>query len=779
MNLPRIAAWIWLPAFAAAAPAAEYFTIRVVDEQTGRGVPLVELRTVNDVCFYTDSNGIVAFAEPGLMERDVFFHVRSHGYQFPADGFGYRGKRLRTTPGGSATLALKRLNLAERLYRVTGGGIYRDSLLVGQPVPLRKPVLDGLVLGSDSVQSAVYHGKLYWFWGDTNRPGYPLGNFHVPGAVSELPGSGGLAPERGVDLHYFVDPSGFARPTCRMPGEGPTWIGGLAVVKDRQGEERMFAGYVKIKPPLTVYRRGLACWNDQSEQFEPIADFPEDAPGFPEGHPLLHTADGTEYVYFCNPYPLVRVLASAEAIVRPEAYETFTCLKPGSKPSQPEIDRSDGGPARYAWRRGAPAVGPAEQRELVGRGELRADEAWLRLCDRQSGAPVLAHRGSVCFNRFRRRFVMVATESMGTSALGEMWYAEADAPEGPWAYAVKIVTHDRYSFYNPKQHPAFDQQGGRVIYFEGTYTATFSGNPTPTPRYDYNQIMYRLDLSDVRTALPVAFYALPDGPPCRFRTGEAQQDFVDWRQIAFFAPDRPAVGAVPVYAGATDEGHPCLELGGPEKGAATAVFYAVPPDADTAPEAVVGLWEFRDAAGRRAYSTDPGWDRAGYSRQPAPLCRVWPAPVPPGHADRGCRQSPMGNAGWRDWQRSGLRGLGFFVAGRLVVRSGLDLCGPQAFGRDLAVLADVLEADGDLLRDARLLHRHSVDRVGAGHRLLRVGDDDELRPGEEPLQHLDEAVDVGLVQGGVHLVEHAERAGPAAEYGQQQRYAGERLLAAA
>ena len=85
--------------------------------------------------------------------------------------------------------------------------------------------------------------------------------------------------------------------------------------------------------------------------------------------------------------------------------------------------------------------------------------------------------------------------------MGEVWYAEADAPEGPWTNAVKIVTHEDYSFYNPKQHPMFDRHGGRVIYFEGTYTATFSGNRDKTPRYDYNQIMYRLDLADPRLGL--------------------------------------------------------------------------------------------------------------------------------------------------------------------------------------------------------------------------------------------------------------------------------------
>jgi hypothetical protein len=68
---------------------------------------------------------------------------------------------------------------------------------------------------------------------------------------------------------------------------------------------------------------------------------------------------------------------------------------------------------------------------------------------------------------------------------------------------VKVASHEKYSFYNPKQHPMFDQDGGRRIYFEGTYTHTFSSGPeTATPRYDYNQLMYRLDLSDPRLALP-------------------------------------------------------------------------------------------------------------------------------------------------------------------------------------------------------------------------------------------------------------------------------------
>jgi hypothetical protein len=86
--------------------------------------------------------------------------------------------------------------------------------------------------------------------------------------------------------------------------------------------------------------------------------------------------------------------------------------------------------------------------------------------------------------------------------LGEIWYSEADAPEGPWRWARKIVTHEKYSFYNPVQHDFFDQEGGKSIYFQGTYTTTFSRNGDPTPRYEYNQMMYRLNLGDERLKLP-------------------------------------------------------------------------------------------------------------------------------------------------------------------------------------------------------------------------------------------------------------------------------------
>src|SRR5262245_39562757 len=143
MRLPRLLACAALLALAADSVAREKpFQIQVVDEQTGRGVPLVELKTVGSVRYYTDSNGIAAVDEPALEGQSVFFYVQSHGYEFAKDGFGFRGKALKVASGGQGKLEIKRLNIAERLYRVTGGDIYRDSVLCGVKVPIREPLLN-------------------------------------------------------------------------------------------------------------------------------------------------------------------------------------------------------------------------------------------------------------------------------------------------------------------------------------------------------------------------------------------------------------------------------------------------------------------------------------------------------------------------------------------------------------------------------------------------------------------------------------------------------------
>lgn len=224
-----------------------FFRIQVVDGQTGRGVPLIELKTTNLLSYVTDSHGIIAFYKPGLMGQEVFFHISGHGYEYPKDGFGFRGKRIKIEPGGSTTIKVRRNNVAERLYRITGQGIYRDSVALGESAPLAHPVINGLVMGQDSVQTCWYKNRLYWFWGDTARPSYPLGHFTMAGAVSLLPAQGGLDPSKSIDLQYFVDGTGFSKKMAPMSEPEMIWLDGFFTLEDSAGQQHMLAIFARMK----------------------------------------------------------------------------------------------------------------------------------------------------------------------------------------------------------------------------------------------------------------------------------------------------------------------------------------------------------------------------------------------------------------------------------------------------------------------------------------------------------------------------------------------------
>jgi len=167
-----------------------------------------------------------------------------------------------------------------------------------------------------------------------------------------------------------------------------------------------------------------------------------------------------------------------------------------------------------------------------------------------------------------------------------------------------------------------------VIFFEGTYTHSFSGNPEQTPRYDYNQVLYKLDLDDPRLALPVPVYALP-GPEGVDRFGRALGvPTGHGLRAAFFAPGRPRPGAVPVYDFGRDEGHRSLHVGKPPDARAVMLFFALPADTTPAPAGTVPLYEFVHSDGkRRAYATDKEWSRPGFRRSERPLCLVWRNPL--------------------------------------------------------------------------------------------------------------------------------------------------------
>jgi len=479
------------------------FAIHIIDEETGRGVPLVELKGTPDQVYVTDSNGYIAIDDPTLMNQRVYFHIFSHGYEHPKDRmFGYRGAAFLVKAGGEQTVKIKRINIAQRLYRITGAGIYRDSVKLGKEVPIEKPVLNAQVCGQDTVQTVVKGDRIYWFWGDTDRLAHPLGQFNTSGATSKLPSAGGLEPSKGIDLEYFVGDDGFSRTMFQRENGVLIWVHGAFGVEDPTGNLRVMTHYSRRKGLAEELSAGMAILNEQTNQFEHVLDCTSPDRPYPRGQSFRVKDGEAEYIAFATPYPLVRVAATWEAVNDPSQWEAFTPLKPGSslkKREQPEFDRRADGTLNWAWKKNSPVLDAGRARKLFDSGQLKEGENWFRTVNAKDGSPVQLHAGSVKWNDYRKRWILIAHETFGKpSFLGEVWYSEAKSPEGPFHKAVKIVTHENYSFYNVTQHDFFDQEGGRVVYFEGTYTAAFANDPTPTPWYDYNQMMYSLDLSDER-----------------------------------------------------------------------------------------------------------------------------------------------------------------------------------------------------------------------------------------------------------------------------------------
>lgn len=475
--------------------ANDYAEIRVLDAETGMGVPLVELTTVNHLRFVTDNAGRIAFNEPGLLGRELFFTVRSHGYEIKRDGFGFTGARITPKIGQVAEVKIARRNIAERLCRLTGEGVYRDTLLLGHKPPLGETPHPGLVAGQDSVQAVRYRNEIYWFWGDTNRMNYPLGMFRTSGARTPIPGAK-FDPSAGIAFDYFTDNSGFARAMMPLPErpQGVIWVDGVCTVADEKGGEKLLAHYSRRKGLVEQLEHGIAMFDDERAEFIPVVELPlTEKWRFPRGHVERFTQDGKTWLLFGNPALNVRVNARLKDVLDPKRYESYTCL---DKDTPGAIKNDHEGRPAWRWQADLPPTESESEMKLIKAGKLKTEDArFFPANAADSKERIRLHNGSVRWNEHRARWIMIAGQFGGKSSfLGEIWYAEAKDPTGPFRTAVKVVTHDRQTFYNVCHHSFLDRAGGRYIHFEGTYTSEFSGNPDKTPRYDYNQILYRLDL---------------------------------------------------------------------------------------------------------------------------------------------------------------------------------------------------------------------------------------------------------------------------------------------
>jgi len=431
-------------------PSVEPCRIEVVEQGTGWPVPLVELRTTHQVRFVTDNAGVIAFDLPELMGRETWFDVIGHGYEAPKDGFGMKGVRLTPEPGKTLKVEVRRTIIAKRLGRSTGAGLFAESQKLGRELEWK----DSGIVGCDSVQNAVHRGKLFWAWGDTALARYPLGIFDMTSATTPVQPLASFEPPLKLKLDYFTDDKGVPRGVAKMPGAGPTWVSAYVSLPDKTGAARLCGTFIKVRNHLEAYQSGLCVWNDAESKFELLkmlwtkSDAAPKQPPSPDGHPAFwKDADGKEWLLFGNPLPNLRCPSTFEAWQDPSTWEV-----------------------------------------------LRPQESLQSAAD---GKPVKPHSGSIAWNSFRKRWVTVFMETFGKpSAFGELWYAEAESPLGPWGPAVKVLTHENYTFYNPRLHPEFTAAGSPILIFEGSYTREFADKPHPTPKYDYTQILYRLDLDD-------------------------------------------------------------------------------------------------------------------------------------------------------------------------------------------------------------------------------------------------------------------------------------------
>jgi len=454
-----------------------------VDSADNRPIPLVIATTIDNVVVVSDNAGFVSIPVNVRLGTQYYLHVMSPGYDLPADGFGYRGIHLKVSKD-IHTVRLRRTNIAQRSGRVTGLGKY----IHGQSLGKIREFAEQPLTGMDSVQSASINGKHYVFYGDTNWTGYPLGNFKTTNGIATRQT---ILPNCPYTVNFSIDGQGNAASSIDQVGtaQGVVWLSGVVTV---DGE---IYGYANHRRSLAIQlAHAHVRWNPISKKFVDFTRLADESWRHLDGHPIRFNENDRDFLLFGHAIPNLRVPASKHALQSEASYETFTCILPNGDVAKD----TDGNPI-WRWRNDGRPIDAEREAALIKSGQLKRSQCRFLMYEVGTGRTVIPHRGSVRWNAYRKRWILVFTAiNEPDSNLGEVFLASGASPYGPWTPSIKIASHPKYSFYNPVQHTWLDQKDGRLITIEGTYTQTFSGNTVATPQYEYNQLTYQVDLSDAR-----------------------------------------------------------------------------------------------------------------------------------------------------------------------------------------------------------------------------------------------------------------------------------------
>ena len=182
---------------------------------------------------------------------------------------------------------MTRTNIAKRLGRLTGGGIFAESQKLGQSS-------NGASPGSWAATACRTPSTRATFlaWGDTTLARYPLGIFDMTSATSSIQP---LQPSSRRCASSSTTSETLRRPPRRRAdaGQRPDLGKRLGQLARSKGAPRLVGTYVKIKPPMDAYEAGLCVWDDGSAAFKQHrvvwtkTDAAPKQPPMPDGHPAL------------------------------------------------------------------------------------------------------------------------------------------------------------------------------------------------------------------------------------------------------------------------------------------------------------------------------------------------------------------------------------------------------------------------------------------------------------------------------------------------------------
>ena len=514
------------------------FKITIVDGVTGRGVPLVQLRTSNYISWYSDSAGVVAFDEPGMLGMAVYFVVLTDGYEIVASAVlpntpgSEPGVLLRTVGGDSATITLRRTQPAERLYRLTGGGLYRDTLLTGGAAPVKEPQISkSSSIGQDSLMAIPFKKQVFWCFGDTECPAGPrdtdcqhygrftncavtvrsVGNGSVPPSLdyfvsknSRAPGGLGSDGRPNDALLKLWNPGSFVHPKAMLAGpqgqiyNQSSWIGSMTVTKDAAGnDDALWVTYVcPWGGPDKIF--GVAKWSEAQQVFLPEQGAAQKLrySGAQVVQTLSPADKAAGFIYYASAFAMSRVPANSSSIVNPSLYEYFSPCSAGASGCKSKMSAASWGWKKSNLDGGLSGVGyfnPTAELGAIKAGLLPRAAARMQVHDKAHpfGGSLVLSRGSVNWNAHRSKYVLIAEQAqlnraapLGASRHGEIFYCESSSITGPWTACTSVITHNQtgMSCYNPMQLAWLDEYGGARVYIACTFTAMASSTGGKTDR---------------------------------------------------------------------------------------------------------------------------------------------------------------------------------------------------------------------------------------------------------------------------------------------------------